>query len=183
MDDLEINEEYGESAHPDPVAKIKQLKEKLAICENDKKEYLDGWQRAKADIINSRKDDEKRLRIWKDRLEDELILEFLSVLDSFDLALGEEHKKHLSNEAGKGFYLIQSQCLEILRRLGVEPLKTAGTKFDPELHEAIDEIESKDHEQGIIAEEMQRGYMRGGRVLRPAKVKVYKNVQYLIPNS
>ena len=174
MDDLEITEEYDESAHPDPLAKIKQLKERLTACEKEKREYLDGWQRAKAELINSRKDDEKRLRIWKDRLEDELILEFLSILDSFDLALGGEHKKHLSDEAGRGFYLIQSQCLEILRRLGVEPLKTVGTKFDPVLHEAIDEIESKDHEPGYVVAELQKGYLRNGRVLRPAKVKVAK---------
>lgn len=174
MDDPEITEEYDESASHDPIAKIKQLKERLTACEKEKKEYLEGWQRVKADLINSRKDDEKRLQLWKSRLEDELILEFLSVLDSFDLALGEEHKKHFSNEAGRGFYLIQSQCLEILRRLGVEPLKTVGIKFNPSIHEAIDEIESQDHESGHVVTELQKGYLRNGRVLRPAKVKVAK---------
>ncbi|KKW21251.1 MAG: Protein GrpE [Parcubacteria group bacterium GW2011_GWA1_51_12] len=173
-DEIEIIEEKDDdAAGTDPAERVKKLKEKLKHCEAEKKEYLDGWQRAKADLVNSRRDEERRLASWRTRLENEVILKFLSVADSFDLALDGRHSEHVSPEAEKGFSLIRSQLAEALRELGVSPIEALGAQFDHNLHEAIDEVES-DARDGTVAEELQKGYMRNGELLRPARVKVSK---------
>ena len=172
-DDIEIVDDIEEGAAADPAKAVARLKDKLKRCEADKKEYLDGWQRAKADLVNSRRDEERRLRDWRDRLENEIILEFISAIDSFDVALGARNRGHLSSETEKGFHLIRSQFGDVLRRLGVDEVPTKEIQFNPAVHEAIEEIES-DAPEGQIVEELQKGYTRHGTILRPARVKVSK---------
>ncbi len=183
-DDIEIIEEKDDdTAGADPTERVKKLREKLKHCEAEKKEYLDGWQRAKADLVNSRRDEEKRLESWRTHLENEVIYQFLGVADSFDAALGGppsaslasggRHSEHISPEVKKGFLLIRSQLAEALARLGVSPIEALGAKFDHNLHEAIEEVKS-DAEDGVVVEESQKGYMRNGELLRPARVKVSK---------
>ena len=67
--------------------------------------------------------------------------------------------------------LIRSQLLDILKKRGLEVLTTAGKKFDPAFHEAIGEVEA-DGEEGMVAEEIQKGYMFRGAVVRPARVRI-----------
>lgn len=171
MDDIEIGDPEGEDG-ADPLAKLKRLKEKLSHYEKEKGEYLEGWQRAKADLINFKKDEGKRLEGWQMRLEEAILLEFLSVLDSFEQALHENQDAHLSEGAKRGFDLIRSQLIEVFRRLGVTEIEATGA-FDPLRHEAIEEIES-DESPGTIIEVAQKGYTRSGQILRPARVKVAK---------
>lgn len=174
-DDIEVTDESfdDEAARQDPRAKLERLKERLAHCEKEKNEYLDGWQRAKADLMNSRKDEGRRMSLWRERLEDAMILEFLPVLDNFELALSEAHENHLTPEAKRGFDLIRLQFVDTLRRFGISEIKTEDTAFDPARHEALEEVESG-KPPGSIAEVLQRGYERNGIVLRPARVKVSK---------
>jgi len=68
--------------------------------------------------------------------------------------------------------LIKSQLEDILKKRGLEPIETKNQKFNPELHEAFEEVEGE--EEGMIAEEVVRGYKLNGKVIRPAKVKVIK---------
>lgn len=172
MDEIEIIKEDDEVKGGDPRERINKLKERLVICEREKKEYLEGWQRSKAELINYKREEERKLHDWREKLENNLIHEFLSVMDSFDLALAGMNRKHLGVEVERGFVLIQSQFNEIMRRMGVEAMHTVGTPFDPLLHEAIEEIDSSDHGPGRVIEELQKGYVRHGKVLRPARVKV-----------
>src|SRR3989338_960648 len=109
--EVEIIEDM-ETAGPEMHAKIKKVKEDLKKCEAEKKEYLDGWQRAKADYINFKNDEGKRMEDMARFLTSGLIQEILPVLDSYDLALGHG----LPPELEKGVLLIKSQFEDILKK-------------------------------------------------------------------
>lgn len=159
-----------EGALPDLQKKIKKLKEELKKCEAERKEYLEGWQRAKADFINYRNDEGKRFEDMGRFVTAGLIQEVLPVLDSFDLALGHG----LPAEVEKGVLLIRSQFEDILKKRGLEQIKVEiGEEFNPEKHESMGEVES-DKPAGVIAEIVQRGYLFRDRVLRPARVRIAK---------
>jgi molecular chaperone GrpE len=152
--------------------KIKKIKEELEKCRKEKEEYLTGWQRAKADLINARKDDERRNQEFARFANASLISDLLAVLDSFDLAFVNEEK---DSKFSKGVFLIKIQLEDILRKYGLGPIKTVGGKADLNMHEIVGE-EKSDKEEGIIIEELQKGYTLYGKVLRPARVKVSKKI-------
>jgi len=173
-DDKKDNEveliEDMETVGPDFQVKIKKVKEELKKCEAEKKEYLDGWQRAKADYINFKNGEGKRMEDMARFLTSGLIQEILPVLDSFDLALGHG----LQPELEKGVLLIKSQFEDVLKRRGLAEIKVeAGEDFNPEKHESVGEVESESP-AGTIAETVQRGYMFREKVLRPARVRLSK---------
>lgn len=170
-DEIEIVTDEDESNLPDLQKKVKKLKEDLKKCEAEKKEYLEGWQRAKADYINYRKDEGKRFGEMAVFVNAGFIQEVLPVLDSFSLALSHG----LAPEAEKGILLIRSQLEDVLKKRGLEQIKvTPGEDFNPEKHESIGEMES-DFPEGKITEEIQKGYLFQGKVLRPAIVKIAKS--------
>lgn len=168
-DDTELvtDDEGGVS---DIGEKLKKLKETLKICEKEKREYLEGWQRAKADFINFRNDEAKRFEDMARFVTVELIREFLPVLDSFDLSINHG----LPSEVERGILLIRSQFEEILKRRGLGQIAvSSGEQFNPEKHESIGEVESEKPE-GTIAEVVQRGYIFREKVLRPVRVRIAK---------
>ncbi|MBI3421036.1 MAG: nucleotide exchange factor GrpE [Candidatus Sungbacteria bacterium] len=168
LDDEEIN-------LPDEEIRVKKTREKLRVCENEKKEYLDGWQRAKADLINYKKDEGKRLEDLGRFITAGMLEDLLPVLDSFDLALQSLQGAAVGvNQLEQGVLMIRSQMLDILKRRGVQQIPVAlGEEFNPEKHESIGEVESS-HPVGSVAEEVQKGYTLAGRVIRPARVRLGK---------
>ena len=158
-----------ESKNIDVSGRIGKLKEDLKKCNEERKEYLDGWQRAKADHINYKKDEGKRFEDMARFISAGLIQDLLPALDSFDLALGHG----LAPELEKGVLLIRSQLLDILKKRGLEVMNTEGQKFNPEFHESVGETES-DMGEGMIVEEIQKGYILRGNVIRPARVRIAK---------
>ena len=158
-----------EMAGADAAARVKKLREGLKQCETEKREYLDGWQRAKAELINYKRDEAKRFEELMKFAAEGVITEAVTVLDSFDLALRHEMPK----EVERGIVLIRSQLEDILRRRGLEVMQPLGEKFDPAYHESLGEAET-DGEAGTVAEVLQLGYLLQGRVLRPARVKISK---------
>lgn len=151
-----------------------ELEKKLEECEKLKDEYLANWKRATADMINYQKDEIKRIQEVIKFADATMLLKILPILDSFDLAekkIPEDMKK---DETVKGFLQIKNQLLEFLENRGVEAMETLGKKFDPNFHEAVEEIEQKGKEPGTIIEEIQKGYKINNGLLRPAKVRVIK---------
>ena len=143
----------------------------LEKCQKEKDEYLDGWKRAKADLINYKKDEAKRFETMIKFSNESLVRDLIIVLDSFDLALIVLEK---DGKAEKGIYLIRAQIEDILRQNGLERvIISVGQQFDPSLQEAVAIVES-DKPSGIIIEEVERGYMLHGKLVRPARVKVAK---------
>ena len=142
--------------------KNKKEDEDLEIIKKQADEYLNGWKRAKADYLNLKKDMEaqsKELKEWMSKI---FLLPLLEIMDSFDRA----------GTLDPGIEGIKKQFEDFLKNSKVEAMKAVGEKFDPLKHEAIESISGGEPE--IIAEEIQKGYLVGGEILRPAKVKVYK---------
>ena len=150
--------------------------DELSQCKAQAQEYLNGWQRAKADFVNYKNDEARRLEDTARFMTRSLMQDLLPLLDSFELALkhfGAE-KTAGESEQEKGMLLIRSQMMDILKKRGLAAIAvTIGEPFNPEKHEALGEMEA-DVPSGSIAEEIQKGYMLQGRVLRPARVRVAK---------
>lgn len=153
-----------EELSSEALAKEGKLKKKLKSCEKERGEYLAGWQRAKADLINYKKEQEHRITDYYKFANEGLILELLLVLDSFEEAL-----KHDKNEGIKQLY---NQLKNILKSNGVEEIKAVGEKFNPEFHESTGEVKGK--KQGVVVEEIQKGYKLNNKVIRPSRVKISK---------
>lgn len=148
--------------------RLDRMRKDLATCRKEKQEYLEGWQRAKAELINFKKDEAERKSAVSRFATEDLMYDILPVLDSFDLAL----KHDMPPDVEKGIRMIRSQLEETLKRQGVEAITTAkGDIFDSAIHESIGEAES-DATEGSIAEEVQRGYRMHGKVMRATRVKL-----------
>lgn len=155
VDDVEIVEENG------LAEKLKKLRGELKTCQSEKADYLAGWQRAKADFINARRDEEKMRGEFAKYAAEKVLREMLMVADSLEQISGADGK------------LIYNQLLEILRKEGVSVIEAKGKKFDTAYHEALGQAETdKKEEDGMVLEELQKGYMLHDRVLRASKVKV-----------
>ena len=170
---LEHDEEYG---HKDPVEAIKKLKAKIKLLEAGKQEYLDGWQRAKADFINARKQDEEGRKDFLKFANEALIGDLIPVLDSFDMAMANKTAwESAPKEWRMGVEYIYQQLLSVLSQRGLEQFDPKGKAFDPAHHEAVDTIETTEQsDDGKVLDVLQKGYSLNGKPIRGAKVKVGK---------
>jgi molecular chaperone GrpE len=146
-----------------------KLEEKLAECEARRDEYLAGWQRAKADFINYKKEELARLEEVAKYANEALISELISVMDSFDLGIASLERQ---GPVEKGIYMIRVQIQDLLKKHGLERIIVKqGDPFNPSFHEIIGEAESGQAPNAVV-EEIEAGYTLYGKVLRPARVKV-----------
>ena len=145
--------------------------EQTEKLKKERAEYLDGWQRARAELINYKKEEAKRFDEFRKFSNEMIITELIVVLDSFDLALATLEK---DGKAEKGLYLIKAQLEDIMKNYGLEKLNVSvGEAFDPMKAEAVAEIES-DKPSGTIVEGIETGYALHGKLIRPARVKISK---------
>ncbi len=148
------------------------LAAKFAEVERQRDEYLAGWQRAKADFINYKKEELRHLEEVSKYGNADMIKEIIGILDNFDLALRTLEK---DGPVEKGIYIIRTQIEDILKRRGLERIVLkAGDLFDPAIAEALSAVES-DQPPGTVAEEIEPGYRLYDKVLRPARVIVSKD--------
>lgn len=151
-----------------------ELQKKLESCEAQKAEYLAGWQRARADFINYKKEEMERISELIGYAKEEFLLQTIAFLDNFDIAEKKLPESLRNDEHAKGILQVGAQMRDFLKNQGVQEVKTVGEKFDPNFHEAVEEVEKEGIASGIIIEEVQKGYTINGRLLRPAKVKIAK---------
>jgi len=146
----------------------------LEECKQKCDEYLNGWKRAKADFVNYKKEEFERVQEVIDYAKASFLESMLPMMDNLEITASKlpEELKNDSNVAG--LLMIKTQLEDFLKSHNVEPFESVGKKFDPAMHEAVQTVEEKDKESGIILEELEKGYTINGRLLRPAKVKVAK---------
>lgn len=175
---IEINEENATSNQSSEV--FADSASELETCNKKNEEYLNNWKRTAADFINYKKGETDRLSSFAGYIKERVILEILPILDNIELAEKQLPEKLKNGEEGtrgaqewtKGFLQIRKQFSEFLKKEGIEEIETFGKPFDPNFMEIMEEIEGG--EQGIIVEELQRGYTMNDKVIRPAKVRVAK---------
>lgn len=137
-------------------------------------EYLGRLQRLQADLENVQKMSRREIENVTKLANEKLIVRLLPVLDSLEKAQGmKENEKGLDlNEMLVGIGLLSKELKKILEEEGLEKIDTRGALFDPGLHEAVSFVESNEHQDGAIVEELRAGYRLGGRVIRPSMVVV-----------
>ena len=153
-----------------PFANARELEE----CQKKKEEYLAGWQRARADFLNYKKEEIERIKEILKYGNENLILKILPILDNFDITEKKLPENLKADVNIKGILQIKNQILDFLKNQGVEEIKSVGERFDPNFQEIVEIIGTKDKESGVVIEEIQKGYKINGRLLRPARVKVVK---------
>jgi molecular chaperone GrpE len=127
--------------------------------------------RTAAEFDNYRKRMDRERRDLAEYTAAEVIKDLLPIIDNLERALQAAAQ---DDPLRKGVELIHKQMLETLRKRGVTPIETLGADFDPNFHQAVIHEESTQHREGEVMEELQRGYVVGDRLLRPAMVKVAK---------
>lgn len=143
--------------------------EKLA---SERDEFRDNFLRLSADYDNARKRmDREKTDVIKYANEG-LIAELFPILDSFDSAISSISQTEKDRPFLDGLKLLQDKFHKVLEDNGLAVMKSVGEKFDPMKHEALMKVNSDIYGDGIVAEELRKGYMLGDRVLRPAMVKV-----------
>ncbi len=152
---------------------IEELSKELEEIKKQRDEYLAGWQRERADLLNHKKDEVERMQELIKFANEEFLLRVFPIIDSFERAFRMIPEERKNDQVTQGFLQIQSQFNDFLKAQGVEEVKTEG-KFDPKLHEAIEEIKVEGKSPGDIVEVLEKGYTIDGKLIRPAKVKVAK---------
>jgi Molecular chaperone GrpE (heat shock protein) len=164
-----------EDVHKAVSAQNAELKEELARKEEEATANYDKYLRAVADLDNYKK---RAIREKADIIKygkEDVIKDILPFVDSLDRA--SEHADSSDVQAFKeGIKLIQEQLLSCLKKHGVEKIDSVGLDFDPNFHEAMMQVESEEHAENKVVNEVQKGYLLNGRLLRPSKVCVCKKI-------
>ncbi|MEX2145227.1 MAG: nucleotide exchange factor GrpE [Candidatus Spechtbacterales bacterium] len=161
--DPDFIEEVGQEAEE----QFKKLKKKFKQVQEEAKEHLDGWQRERAEFANYKKDIEKYLEGAKEKVKEEVLLQYINTVDNIELMMEHAHDAIVKTDWYSGVENAHKHALQALKGLGVEEIHTKrGDEFDPKLHEAVE------GGGNTVAKVVQKGYVLGGKVIRPAKVRV-----------
>lgn len=165
------NSQKPESQAPDAGAELDKLAQEAA-------DLKDKYMRAVAEMENMRRRMEReRTDLIKYGLEN-VFKDFLPVLDSLEKAMPDDEAgmpkaNGASNESYlAGMQMVKKQLVDVFRRHGLESIQSRGQTFDPNLHQAIQRVESADVQVDTVGDEYARGYLLNGRLLRPAMVSV-----------
>jgi molecular chaperone GrpE len=149
-----------------------QHEQALNACQTELSDCKENYKRLSADFQNFKKRLQKEQSSLQHMLQADVLLKILPVIDNFDRALQERPEQEAGCKAWlEGFELIRKELYAVLEYYGVKEIESTD-EFNPEYHEAVMQVESDNHEPGDIVEVLQKGYMIGDRVLRPAKVSV-----------
>lgn len=173
----QLEQAEGEEARVEAEKKdeeLERLQKELEQAKAQAAEYLDGWQRAQAEFSNYKKRQEAERAQMAQFAGMGLLRKLLPVVDDFERAIATLPDNLSRLSWCEGILLIKHKLDAILESEGVKPIETTGKSFDPLYHEAVTYEEVAGYEDGQIIGEVQRGYMMGERVLRPAMVRVAK---------
>ncbi|MCS7088204.1 MAG: nucleotide exchange factor GrpE [Thermoflexales bacterium] len=167
--------EANTQATPSPEVDIEAMRRELEEARSKAAEYLDGWQRARAEFANYKKRQEQQNAEIRAFATLDLVRRLLPILDDFDRALKTMPPSLVHLTWVEGVMLIHRKLQVILEAEGVKPIEVKpGDAFDPNLHEAVSQDEAEGIESGHIIEELQKGYTMNNRVIRPTLVRVAK---------
>lgn len=152
--------------------KVKKLQEQIKLLQKEKGEYLDGWQRARADYANLQKTSEEDKKRMRAIFEENFIEELLPTVDSFLMAMSNKEAWEKVDPAWRtGVEYIYNQLMNTLESHNLKLFGEVGEVFDPAKHEAVGEEATGDPTlDHKVAKVNQKGFMLGESILRPARV-------------
>ncbi|MDD4860288.1 MAG: nucleotide exchange factor GrpE [Dehalococcoidales bacterium] len=152
-----------------PELDIEALQKALGEEKQKAEGYLANWQRAQADFTNYKRRIEQEREDFSKMANASMILNLLPVLDDFERALHAIPAEQAGKDWAEGIKLVDRKFHATLEALGVKSIKAQGEPFDPNFHEAVKQDKGK---EGIIINEVQKGYLLNGKLLRPSAVIV-----------
>jgi molecular chaperone GrpE len=151
-----------------------KTEDKAKEAEDKTKENFDQLLRLKADFENTKKrlqrEKEDAIKFANERL----LIEILPVADNLDRAMASLSEGHDPAKVMQGLKLAQEELHQVLESHGVKVIPAVGETFNPQVHEAVAAVESADAKEEIVLDEIQRGYMLNGRLIRPSRVRISK---------
>lgn len=169
---FENNDTKTEDLQADKPAaddQVDPLRTERDAAKAERDEIRDLLLRRQAEFENFRKRTEKERSDYLQYAAMDMVRDLLPILDDFERALKIEGA---GPEYARGIEMIYNRMYETFKKMGLEPIATEGTMFDPNLHQAVERVETKDSPDGTILSEFQRGYRFKGKLLRPTMVKV-----------
>jgi molecular chaperone GrpE len=168
----QIDIEAGTEVHASEATDLEQLRAERDQLAQQLIQAQDRLARLQAEFDNARKREIKERQDARDYAVQSSVEPFLSVMDNFALALKADGSVE---QLRAGVQLIVKQMDEALRSLNVQPVESVGEQFDPRIHEALGSIETLEHPDHQVLEEIRRGYKLRDKLLRPALVRIASN--------
>ena len=157
----------------DPADRLQQLEQELQTLKQEHETLNGQYVRIAADFDNFRKRQSRDQDDMRQQLVCSTLTEILPVVDNFERARQQLNPEGEEAQAlHRSYQGLYKQLVDVLKQLGVSPMRVEGEPFDPTLHEAVLREPSDAHSEDVVMEELQRGYHLDGRVLRHAMVKV-----------
>ncbi|OKP78423.1 nucleotide exchange factor GrpE [Paenibacillus sp. P3E] len=171
-DEAETAPENGAAASEEAFEEASGTGEAARRLQELAEEYQGRALRVQADFDNFRRRTQKEKEELAQYATAKLVGELIPVLDNFERAIATVPASPEFEAFNKGVNMIFQQLEGILKSEGLTAMESVGQPFNPEYHQAIMQVESEEHEEGIVTEEVQKGYLLKDKVLRPAMVKV-----------
>ena len=179
----ETKEESAAEETADVCSEEEQGEEKEADSEEDAEEKKDPkdakleelndkYQRLFAEFQNFRNRSEKEKASMFDMGARNIIEKILPVVDNFERGIATLKEEDLESPVGQGMDMIYKQLSKTLEELGVEAIEAEGKEFEPELHNAVMQVENEELDENTVAQELQKGYIYKGTVIRHSMVSV-----------
>lgn len=171
----ENSEVISDSARDIKLSELEILQQSLDEKKKLAEDYYGQLIRLRAEFDNYRRRSEKEKQnhlIWG---KEEILLKQVGLYDVLEQASQSANTSNNIESIQKGIQLIKQEFAKMLSSEGIIEIESLGKKFDPNFHDAVDQIESEESD-GIILEVLQKGYILNGRVIRPSKVRVSKNI-------
>jgi molecular chaperone GrpE len=156
----------------DYTQKLKALEDALNAEQAKSKEYLDRLKYVQADFENYRKRMEKEFQEITQRSNEKLISNLLGIMDELEIAIETGRETENVGAILEGVEMIHKKLCATLEREGLTRIEAVGKPFDPNMHEILVKVPTKDHEDGTVIEEVRKGFMFKGKIMRPCVVKI-----------
>jgi molecular chaperone GrpE len=174
-DEVEVGiETQDKQAAEGSGEKAEEEENPLEKAQTEAAGHHDRWMRLAAEFENYKRRSARQFGELVQSANERLVMQLLPVLDNFELALNHEGDDESLESFQKGVEMIFGQLHDVLESEGLKPFDSVGKPFDPNIHDAVMQMESEEHESGMVVEEVQKGYTLGDRVLRHTKVVVSK---------
>ena len=174
--DQEQSEEAVAADMPEPELPMPTPEELTDLRKKaeERDEYIDKFQRARADYMNYQERSRKERELWRELATQDFAESVLPVIDDLSRVIAVADEAHDFQQLLEGIGMVRDSLYKVFSTRGIEPIDTDGKPFDPALHEAVMQEVDEERPEGSIAAELREGFTLKGRVLRPSQVKVSK---------
>jgi molecular chaperone GrpE len=169
------NKDLNDKDNAEPIDPLKGMEEKVESLEKEAKEAHDRLLRVSAEFENYKKRSAREMNDFRKFANESFVKAMLPVIDNLDRAIeSSNNEKHTDRSMVEGVNMTLKEILKVLEQFGVKRFDSLGNIFDPGLHQAVMQEETKEHDDNSVIKELQKGYMMHDRLVRPAMVVVSK---------